>query len=81
MRVATTRFGCRGFFWDRFVRHQKEFRQRLDYLHLNPARKGLASRPQDWRWSSDNNFALDKLTVAGCPIQIDHVHLPESYRG
>jgi hypothetical protein len=28
-----------------------------------------------------NNFALDKLTVAHCPIEIDQVHLPESYRG
>ena len=38
-------------FWDRFVRNQKEFGHRLDYMHLNPVRKGLASRPQDWRWS------------------------------
>ncbi len=68
-------------FWDRFVRHQKEFAGRLDYLHLNPVRKGLVSRPQDWRWSSYNSFALDKLTVAQCPIEMDHVHLPESYRG
>ncbi len=67
--------------WDRFVRNQKEFGHRLDYMHLNPVRKGLASRPEDWRWSSYNNFALDGQTVAECPIQIDHVHLPESYRG
>jgi REP element-mobilizing transposase RayT len=68
-------------FWDRFVRHQKEFGQRLDYMHLHPVRKGLASRPQDWRWSTYNNFALDRHTVAKCPIQIDHVHIPELYRG
>jgi putative transposase len=68
-------------FWDRFVRNQKEFGHRLDDMHLNPVRKGLASRPEDWRWSSYNNFALDKDAVAGCPIQIDPVHLPESYRG
>jgi len=67
-------------FWDRLVRHQKEFRQRLNYMHLNPVRKGLASRPRDGWWSSDNNFALDKPTVAGCPIQMDYVHLPEWYR-
>ena len=68
-------------FWDRFVRNQKEFGRRLDYIHLNPVRKGLANRPQDWRWSSYNNFALDAQTIAECPIQIDPVHLPESYRG
>jgi REP element-mobilizing transposase RayT len=68
-------------FWDRFVRNQKEFGQRLDYMHLNPVRKGLASRPEDWRWSSYNNFALDKDAAAACPIEIDPVHLPQSYRG
>ncbi len=29
-----------------------------------------------WRWSSYNNFVLDKATVAACPIQIDYVRLP-----
>jgi len=68
-------------FWDRFVRHAKEFRERLDYMHRNPVRKGLAAKPQDWRWSSYNNFALDHTVVAGCPIQIDYVQLPDGHRG
>ena len=38
-------------------------------------RKGLVKRPQDERGSSHNNFALDKATVAACPIQIDDVRL------
>jgi putative transposase len=63
-------------FWDRFVRHAKEFNQRLTYMHLNPVRKGLAKRPEDWRWSSCNNFALEKERVAACPIQIDYVRMP-----
>jgi len=50
-------------------------------MHLNPVRKGLAAKPDDWRWSSHNNFALDKASVAACPIQLDDVHLPESYCG
>jgi REP-associated tyrosine transposase len=68
-------------FWDRFVRHAREFNQRLTYMHLNPVRKGLVRKPEDWRWSSYNNFALDKMVVAACPIQIHYVQLPESYRG
>ena len=67
-------------FWDRFVRHEKEFQQRLQYMHLNPVRKGLVHRPEDRRWSSYNNFALQKAVVAACPIRIDSVRLPESYR-
>ena len=67
-------------FWDRFVRHAKEFNERLEYMHRNPVRKGLVNHPGDWRWSSYNNFALDKATVAACPIQIDYVRLPLGYR-
>ena len=57
-------------FWDRFVRQAKEFRERLQYMQLNPVQKGLVNRPEDWRWSSYNNFALDQTTVKRCPIQI-----------
>ena len=67
-------------FWDRFVRHAREFNERLMYMHLNPVRKGLANKPEDWRWSSYNNFSFDPLTVGKCPIQIDYVRLPEQYR-
>jgi putative transposase len=48
-------------FWDRFVRHAGELLRRLLYMHLNPVRKGLVAKPEDWRWSSYNNFALDRL--------------------
>ena len=68
-------------FWDRFVRHAKEFNDRLTYMHLNPVRKGLVNTPEEWRWSSYNNFALDPITVRDCPIRIDYVRLPDSYRG
>jgi hypothetical protein len=68
-------------FWDRFVRQRKEFGERLDYMHLNPVRQNLVTQPEDWRWSSHNNFAPEKAVVAACPIQIDVVYLPDGYRG
>jgi len=67
-------------FWDRFVRHTQEFRERLDYMHFNPVRKGLVKHPEHWRWSSYNDFSPDKAKVAACPIQIDYVRLPDDYR-
>jgi putative transposase len=67
-------------FWDRLVRHEREFQQRLECMHLNPVRKGLVKRPGEERWSSHSNFALDKATVAVCPMQIDNVRLPLGYR-
>jgi hypothetical protein len=35
-----------GIFSDGF------WNQKMDYLHNNPCRKGLVSRPEDWRFSS-----------------------------
>jgi putative transposase len=68
-------------FWDRFVRHAKEFNDRLTYMHLNPVRRGLMEKPEQWRWSSYQNFSLEESDRAACPIQIDPVLLPHSYRG
>jgi len=68
-------------FWDRFVRHAQELSERLEYMHLNPVQKGLVKSPGEWPWSSYNNFALHKATVAACPIQIDYVRLQDQYRG
>jgi REP element-mobilizing transposase RayT len=67
-------------FWDRFVRHSKEFAERLHYMHYNPVRRGLVTQPDQWRWSSHNNFSLDPAVVAACPIAIDIFHLSDSYR-
>jgi hypothetical protein len=41
----------------------------------------LVGKPEDWRWSSDNNSALERGAVQRCPIQIDDVRLPQGYRG
>ena len=67
-------------FWNRFVRHEKQFHERLEYMHLNPVRKGLVKKPGDWRWSSYNNYASDPAVVAACPMQIDYVSLPVRYQ-
>ena len=52
----------------------------LEYMNLNPVRKGLVKRPEDGQWPSYNNFALEKATVAACPIQFDDVRLPLGHR-
>jgi hypothetical protein len=62
------------------VRDEKEFHERLEYMQLNPVKKGLVKRREDGRWSSYNNFALVKATLAACPTQIDYVRLPLGYR-
>ena len=37
-------------------------------------------RPEDWRLSLCNTYALNKATVAACHIQNDGVRLPLGYR-
>lgn len=31
-------------------------RQKLDYLHNNPVRKGFVEKPEEWRYSSERNY-------------------------
>ena len=47
-------------------------------MHLNPVTKGLVTRPEEWKWSSYGNYAVDRSRLAGCPIQIDYVRVPTS---
>ena len=42
-------------FWDRFIRDQNHFASALAYIHNNPVKAGLATRPEDWPWSSAAN--------------------------
>ncbi|MGL6162383.1 REP-associated tyrosine transposase [Microbulbifer sp.] len=39
-------------YWDRFIRDQRHLEQVIDYIHRNPVKAGLCSRPEDWHWSS-----------------------------
>ena len=64
-----------------FFRHAQEFRERLEYRHLNPVRKGLVKRPEEWAWSSYNDYALDREEVSRCRVRIDYVDLPPAYWG
>ena len=34
-------------------------RQKLDYIHQNPIRRGYVDKPEDWRYSSARNYIHD----------------------
>jgi hypothetical protein len=47
-------------FFDRALRSVKEYNEKVEYIHLNPVRAGLVSRPEDWSrpaGSSYNEYA------------------------
>lgn len=61
MRRVNARRGKRGSLWeprffDEIILTVKQYRDTLDYMHLNPVTKGLVSKPEDWAWSSFRCF-------------------------
>ncbi len=39
-------------FWEHTIRDENDLERHADYIHYNPVRHGLATRPRDWPWSS-----------------------------
>ena len=42
-------------FWEHAIRDEEDWRRHVDYIHYNPVKHGLASRPGEWAWSSFGN--------------------------
>ena len=38
------------------IRDMRDFRLHVDYVHLNPVKHALASRPSEWPWSSFGRY-------------------------
>lgn len=39
-------------FWDHVIRDEMDFQRHLDYIHYNPVKHGLVTKPEDWAHSS-----------------------------
>jgi putative transposase len=60
--VARRLIGEAEHFWqkrhyDFNIRDQRQFVEKLRYLHRNPVKRGLCERPEDWEWSSFRYYA------------------------
>ena len=53
------RFWQEGPGYDRNLSHDEELESSIDYIHMNPARRGLCERVIDWPWSSARYYQLD----------------------
>lgn len=49
---GSTQFWQSGGGYDRNLRDEAQVREKLDYMHMNPVKRGLVADPLDWRWSS-----------------------------
>jgi hypothetical protein len=67
-----------GRFFDRALRTVTEYHDKVEYIHLNPVRAGLVGHPEDWRWSSFNEYAgmRPKEQRQRCGLIIDRVRIP-----
>lgn len=44
-------------FYDFNVQSSEKRREKLDYMHANPAKRGLVTDPKDWVWSSYASYS------------------------
>ena len=42
----------------------KMLRQKVNYIHFNPVKRGLVSKPDDWFYSSARNFTGKEVNFA-----------------
>lgn len=47
-------------YWDRCIRSEKDLYTRLNYIHHNPVKHGLALSMDDYKWSSYRKYLSDK---------------------
>jgi putative transposase len=64
VRSASRRLrGERGFwqrrFWEHTIRDETDLERHLDYIHYNPVKHGLVSRPKDWPYSSFHRWVRE----------------------
>jgi REP element-mobilizing transposase RayT len=41
----------------KIIENEKVMQQKLDYIHLNPVKRGYVDKPEDWRYSSARNYS------------------------
>ncbi|MFA6135368.1 MAG: transposase [Phycisphaerae bacterium] len=66
------RFWQTGGGYDRNLRSAEEIHEKIKYVHLNPLRRGLVSRLEDWPWSSYRAWELG----VDEPVRLDRESVP-----
>jgi REP-associated tyrosine transposase len=65
-------------FFDRALRTVREYHEKVEYIHLNPVKAGLVTRPEDWPWSSVHDYVgnVNDHPVTPSGLSVDRVLLP-----
>lgn len=62
--VTSFRFWQEGSGYDRNLHSAAAIEAAIEYIHMNPVRRGLCERVIDWRWSSARYYLNDDYTPA-----------------
>jgi putative transposase len=62
-------------FHEHALRTVGEYLAAVDYIHLNPVRRNLVARPEEWKWSSVHDYS----TGGASPLPVDRVNLPADH--
>jgi putative transposase len=68
------RFWQRGGGYDRNIVEPSSVHRQIEYIHNNPVRRELCSKPEDWLWSS----AADYAGMRAGPLRVDRESVPMS---
>jgi REP-associated tyrosine transposase len=69
-------------FFDRALRTVREYHEKVNYIHFNPVKAGLASRPEDWPWSSVHDCvgSINDTPVTPSGLAADRITIPADPR-
>ena len=69
-------------FFDRALRTVQEDNEKVEYVHRNPVKAGLVTRPEDWPWSSVHAYTDSVQRPVRTPsgLGVDRVLLPADER-
>jgi putative transposase len=59
-------------YYDFNISTHDKFVEKLRYIHRNPVRRGLAARPEDWKWSSFRHYRTGMRGI----VEIESVDSP-----
>lgn len=48
-------------FWEHLIRDEQDYRNHVDYIHINPVKHGLVARVRDWPFSSFHHYVRQGL--------------------
>ena len=50
---------------DHVIRNNNDFAKHIDYIHYNPVKHNLIEKPEDWKWSSYQNYLRKRYYEEG----------------